>query len=214
MTSAGLVLVSTVALAAQAGQPHPAGPPSLILGRVVDGTTNRPVVGAIVTIEGVTAGSSSPRAMTNGAGQFVFRKVPSGSVLLTASRNGYVDGRSGQLRPGGTGRSLRVEPGQRIGDVVIRIWKHGAISGTVTDELGEPLIGVQLRAFQRRYVAARRRIVQNGTASTDFLGAVDDVEPGEWFDPSFLQRLAPAAIKISIDEGDKKTQDLRIGGGA
>jgi hypothetical protein len=43
--------------------------------------------------------------------------------------------------------------------------------------------------------------------------AVDDVEPGEWFDPTFLQRIEPTAIKVTIGEGEKKTQDFRVGGG-
>jgi uncharacterized protein (DUF2141 family) len=45
------------------------------------------------------------------------------------------------------------------------------------------------------------------------LAAVDDVEPGEWYDPSFLQRLEPTAIKVTIGEGEKKIQDLHVGGG-
>ena len=45
------------------------------------------------------------------------------------------------------------------------------------------------------------------------LAAVDDVEPGDWFDPSFLQRIESTAIKVTIGEGEQKTQDLRVGGG-
>jgi hypothetical protein len=45
------------------------------------------------------------------------------------------------------------------------------------------------------------------------LAPVDDVEPGDWFDPSFLQRIEPTAIRVTIAEGEKKTQDLRTGGG-
>jgi hypothetical protein len=41
---------------------------------------------------------------------------------------------------------------------------------------------------------------------------VDDVEPGEWFDPAFLQRLVPTAIKLTIGDGEKKTQDIHVGG--
>ena len=40
-----------------------------------------------------------------------------------------------------------------------------------------------------------------------------DVEPGEWFDPAFLQRLAPGAMRITIGDGEKKVQDIRLGGG-
>lgn len=46
-----------------------------------------------------------------------------------------------------------------------------------------------------------------------WLAPVDDVEPGDWFDPTYLQRIEPTAIKVTIGEGEKKTQDLRVGGG-
>ena len=45
------------------------------------------------------------------------------------------------------------------------------------------------------------------------LAAVQDVEPGEWFDPAFLQRLLPSAMTVAIAEGEKKVQDIRLGGG-
>jgi uncharacterized protein (DUF2141 family) len=44
------------------------------------------------------------------------------------------------------------------------------------------------------------------------LAPVDDVEPGEWFDPAFLQRLVPTAIKLTIGDGERKTQDIHVGG--
>jgi hypothetical protein len=43
---------------------------------------------------------------------------------------------------------------------------------------------------------------------------VDDVEPGEWFSPAFLQRLAPAAVRVTIGDGEQKVQDLQVGGSA
>ena len=46
-----------------------------------------------------------------------------------------------------------------------------------------------------------------------YLAAIDDVEPGEWFDPAFLQRLLPNAMTLSLGEGEHKAQDIRLGGG-
>ena len=75
------------------------------------------------------------------------------------------------------------------------------------------------------WVAPARRILTvktalDGTFSFrnvppgDYLvGAVDDVEQGEWYDPGFLQRLLPTSMKVSIAEGEKKVQDIRVGGG-
>jgi Carboxypeptidase regulatory-like domain len=45
------------------------------------------------------------------------------------------------------------------------------------------------------------------------LVAADDVEPGEWYDPSFLQRLRPSAVTVTIADGEKKVQDVKVGGG-
>lgn len=46
-----------------------------------------------------------------------------------------------------------------------------------------------------------------------FVTAVDDVQPGQWFDPAYLQGLTSNSTKITIAEGEKKTLDLRTGGG-
>jgi uncharacterized protein (DUF2141 family) len=42
------------------------------------------------------------------------------------------------------------------------------------------------------------------------IAALTDLDPMEWQDASFLEQVAPAAVKVSIGEGQKKTQDLRI----
>jgi len=38
----------------------------------------------------------------------------------------------------------------------------------------------------------------------------DSVEWEEWLDPEFLRKLQPAAIPVTIGEGEKRVQDLRI----
>jgi hypothetical protein len=45
------------------------------------------------------------------------------------------------------------------------------------------------------------------------IGAVTDIEPYQWFDPAFLAQLASAAVKIPLREGEKKVQNISIGGG-
>ena len=53
--------------------------------------------------------------------------------------------------------------------------------------------------------------VFNNLVPGDYLlTAVDDVEPGEWFDPAFLQRVAGSATRVSITEREQKSQDLVI----
>jgi hypothetical protein len=40
----------------------------------------------------------------------------------------------------------------------------------------------------------------------------DNAEQGEWFDPSFLEQARNASTRLSITDGEKKTQDLSFPG--
>ena len=58
---------------------------------------------------------------------------------------------------------------------------------------------------------------QNGTfqirglpSGEYFLAAVDTAEQGEWFEPAFLDGHRAGAARLTLGEGDIKTQDLRI----
>lgn len=158
---------------------HP--PTGLIAGRVVEGLSNRSVAGAIVSLFGAGPGPT-PRAMTNANGYFVFRHLTKGSYLLTASRPGYVEGAPGRRRPGGTVAPVEVEDGQRVVDVMIPIWRHATISGTVTDEAGEPVIGAEVTGFRRRPVAGGYRLDPPVVARTDDRGVyrLASLEPGDY----------------------------------
>jgi hypothetical protein len=46
------------------------------------------------------------------------------------------------------------------------------------------------------------------------IAALTDVEPGEWNDPVFLEGLVNSSIKVTLTEGQKTTQDLRLAGGS
>lgn len=79
--NAAMLLALTLALASAAASPAQATSapaPSLVIGRVVDATSGRPIAGAIVTLSGTAAApdpgaAARPRLMTNAAGQFVVR---------------------------------------------------------------------------------------------------------------------------------------------
>ena len=182
----GTALLLVAFQAGQPAQPPPAPPTGLILGRVVDAASGRPVAGRhrrAPERHHDHAGRDrhagpQPRAMTNANGQFVFRRLPKGSFGLTVTKPGYVEGAYGRRRPGGSQTPLELADGQRNGDVVIPIWRFAAIAGTVTDEAGEPLVGVEVRVFERRYFAgpatARRT---GGTQLTDDRGRLPLRQP-------------------------------------
>jgi len=43
--------------------------------------------------------------------------------------------------------------------------------------------------------------------------AAEDIDAADLADPALLDRLLGSASKVSLGDGEKKRQDLRIGGG-
>lgn len=155
-----------------------------LTGRVVDAVSGRPVPGVIVTPAGsaVPLTPSLPRALTNGTGVFVIRGLEAGTVFLTAEKSGYGVATYNQRRPGGSGQAIRVEADRAIEGIEIRIWRYASITGTVVDEAGEPAVGVRVRAFQRGFVAGRKRFTPSGSAVTDDRGVyrIGSLLPGDY----------------------------------
>jgi protocatechuate 3,4-dioxygenase beta subunit len=182
------IVTLLAALAAIAGQfPVEDRRAASLSGRVVDAVTGRPIAGAIVTPAGsavvISAAAPQPaRALTNGDGLFVLRDLRKGAVFLMVAKNGYAGARFNQRRPGGTGQSIPIDDGQRVADVEIRMWKNSSISGTIVDEAGEPVVGVRVQAFPRRFVAGRRRFSGGPIAVTDDRGIyrIANLEPGDY----------------------------------
>jgi len=154
----------------------PTAPSGLIVGQVVDAGSGRPVAGAIVAITGADGGRRLPDAspvLSTSDGRFFFRDLPRGTFTITATKMGYVEGASGRRRPLGPSQSITLADADRIGGVIVRMWKRAAITGTVVDEMGEPVIGVQVRAFRREFAGGHPRYV-NAAESIESSALTDD----------------------------------------
>ena len=55
-----------------------------------------------------------------------------------------------------------------------------------------------------------RFILADLPAGEYLVAALTDLDPNDWQDAAFLEQVAPAAVSVTIREGEKKTQDLRI----
>lgn len=178
----------------------------------------------------------APAAVTVGPdGRFSIAGVTPGRYRLTASFPG-----SG--RPGGwllksvmaSGQDsldapFTLAPNQHVLDATITFTDRLAqVSGMIRDAAGraatdytvvlfpaDPSLWVpQARRIQGvRPAADGAYLVRNLPAGDYLVAAVDDVEPGEWFDPAFLQRLVRAGVRVPIADGEQKVHDVRIGGG-
>ncbi len=201
---AGSVLVVSAVLAAQQVRlaPEQSGPPSgpkptgFVLGTVVDATTGAPIAGASLSVTyfgPVTTAVSPPLApmpksdaprqvLTDAQGRFVLRELPAGMLNLSASAPGYTSGGYLQTKPGAATHFLELEEGARRGDVQIRLWKLGSISGTVLDEAGEPAVGALVRVMTRQMSGGRLGWLSRGTTATDDRGVyrVSGLSPGQY----------------------------------
>jgi Carboxypeptidase regulatory-like domain len=162
----------------QTGEPQPA----IVSGRVIDADSGRPIAGAVVMPFGTAAPAPSSRVLTNASGQFVIRGLRAGDLVLLSTRGGYIDAAHGQARPRGYGQPVRIAAGQRYLDVDIRMWRHGVITGTVTDEAGEPAIGVRVQAFLGARRGGRTSYTAVGSAATDDRGVyrIAQLAPGDY----------------------------------
>lgn len=126
--------------------------------------------------------------------------------------------------------TIELRPGQNVDNVTVVLTDRATeISGTVRDARNAGTPGVNVIAFstdpahwrpQSRRIQAVRTDqsgayrVRNLPAGDYFLLATDDVEQGEWFDPAFLASVRSAAQRVSLNEGDRKAQELRASSSA
>lgn len=99
------------------------------------------------------------------------------------------------------------------------------LSGFLTDQQGKPATDYTIVVFssdQRFWTPGSRRIVTarpgtdgkyllRGLPPGDYqIAALSDLEPGTQYDPELLKMLLAASTRVTLDEGAKLTQDLRI----
>jgi len=157
-------------------------PTGSIAGRVMDAATLRPMIRARVLL----SASELPGgrgALTDESGAFAFAELPAGRYTLSASRTGYVGVSYGQRRPLQDGTPLQLADGQRLEGIELRLPRGSAISGTVYDELGDPLPGAQVRVMRYQYAQGSRQLTPAGGGQTDDRGQyrVWGLNPGEYY---------------------------------
>jgi hypothetical protein len=158
-----------------------------IKGRVVAADTGKPMRRVQVSLSSPDL-SESRSMSTTAQGVFEFKDLPAGRYNVTASRPGYLRLQYGQRRPGEPGRPLQMADGERVANADIALPRSGSIAGRITDELGDPLAGVNIYPCQWRYFRGKRRMVPISSGGTSF-NQTDDtgqfritgLEPGDYF---------------------------------
>jgi len=112
--------------------------------------------------------------------------------------------------------------------VVTFVDRQSELTGLITNDRSQPVTDYTLILYpaDARYRSPQSRRILSTRPATDGrftfrtlpagdyrLAPVLEPEPGVWFDPAYLQELDNGAIQVSIAEGEKKEQNLRVPGG-
>lgn len=137
----------------------PITPTAVLAGQAVDAVTGAPVPHTVIGLSQRTGAgpNTTPvmpktqliRILADDQGRFVIRDVPKGSFLLLATAPGYIVSNYGQSRATGPTRTIDLTGSEHLVDIRIPLWRHAVISGTVRDEVGEPVVGATVRVLRR-----------------------------------------------------------------
>jgi uncharacterized protein (DUF2141 family) len=121
---------------------------------------------------------------------------------------------------------VTVSPGQNIERIVVTMTdRHTEVSGVLATPAGQPAAAyfVAVVPADRAIWRSDARRIRSTRPATDglykfadlppgsyILAAVDDLEPADLADSTFLETLATAGIPLTLGEGEKKRQDLKI----
>jgi hypothetical protein len=209
-----VLCVGALALAAPEQTTAPAGT-GVIAGTLTSADLGRPVRRAQVKIV-----SASPRLIrtvtTDANGAFLFTNVAAGEYTLSASRPGYLETVFGARRPGAgmPGTPIRLGAGEKRDQLALRIPRGGVISGVITDEFGDPALGVTVRAMRFSFTNGERAAYPAGNVITNDLGEyrIAGLMPGDYV-VSAVPRDSVAAESAMADELRNRAAQVLAAGG-
>jgi hypothetical protein len=159
--------------------PAPAG--GTISGRVLTGS-GEPLRRATVVIEEVNyedgSGETVADVTSGDNGEFSFPNLPPARYRLQAEKSGYVAGRFPRTKA-----LVRLNGGDIIDDVALRLVPVCVVSGYVLDIHGDPLAKAVVRLLQYKYYPGGRRLAVAREAISDERGEyrMGDLNPGRYY---------------------------------
>lgn len=212
------VAAGGILLTATTGAQTPAAPPptGVIAGALTSADLGRPIRKAQVKLE-----STTPRltrtTVSDADGRFVFDGLPAAEYKLSASKAGYVEMALGARLPGPgvPGTPLSLGPGQKLDRIALPLPRAGVISGIVTDEFGDPAIGVPVRAMRYGYNNGQRVARPVGNAVTDDIGGyrIAGLLPGDYI-VAAVPRETVAAASATAESLRVRQQQVAASGDA
>jgi Carboxypeptidase regulatory-like domain len=153
---AGRASVFAILLAAVLMAQEPAPPPRPSVAGMVVSTAGDPVRKARVLLKAQDEAAISYTVDSDGNGRFLIEDVQPGTYAVSADRQGFMLEADGA--PGAPPPSVKVEAGQSLNDVKIKLVPLGVITGRVLDDDGDPVRGAQVQAMAYTYQGGSRQL--------------------------------------------------------
>ena len=177
---------------------------AVLAGMVVAADTGRAVRRATVSISGPEGRRRT--ASTGESGEFAFTNLPPGPYTLTVSRQGYLDVNYGQRQPGSgrPGTAIQLASGQKLDDISLQMPRAGVLTGVITDEYGDPIMGVQVSAWRFVMRSGERTLQSAGYGRTDDRGIyrIPSLLPGDY--------LINTSSRAGFEMLDMQLEELKV----
>jgi hypothetical protein len=169
-----------------------------------------------------------PNARVDKDGRFTLQGVSAGLHLIRAGGNsrGWILKSVTVGARDVTDTPIQLRSGETLANVAVVFTDQlNEINGTVADDQGTPAPDFTVLAFPTDASLWRPQARQIMTARPDqtgkyrirglppgqyYLTTVDPTEQGEWFEPTYLDEHRGGASKVTLVDGDTKTQDFRV----
>lgn len=151
-----------------------------ISGHVYRADTGVPIAKAIVTLEGV----GNSMTQTDADGGYSFLKIGPGSYLVQVTRTGFISGYFVEEHTNSARSAVRLDAGQKLEKIDIRLGRAAIISEKMTDVDGDPVEGLKVYAIRPFYYeAGRLKEEELGESKTDDRGEyrLTGSRPGTYF---------------------------------
>lgn len=157
----------------------------------LEGVVRHAGTGAPVRKATITVISADPRggaiqpaiSGTNAEGIFSMKGLEPGQYRLMVQKPGFVRTEYGASRTRRQGATLTLEKGQSMKGVEVKLTPHSVITGRITDEDGDPVMGAMVMISKYNFWQGKKQLGPAGQAMTNDLGEyrLFGVAPGRYY---------------------------------
>jgi hypothetical protein len=139
-----------------------------VQGSVTNALTGEPLRKAYLRLLPTLGGKQSFHAVTDVEGKFTFEGVEAGTYQIDAQHQGFVDREYDEQE--GSGTEFKLNAGDKLADVSVKLMPQGVMTGRVTDDDGDPWPHSEVKLAKSTFKNGRRHLEFTENAEADDQG--------------------------------------------